>query len=325
MHGDNLRRTQLLDGESGEPLTHVDGSLKRLALDDTSKETTSESIASTVAVVDVVLVDGVDGELLDALLALDGDESGLGALSDNSNALSLAVLLGEVGEVRDNVLRLLGGKVVGLSVGGSLGLVTDDVVPVGSRSINNVLEELRNERGRERQDEGLVVLSSLLSELHDGRRADGEVVAADVVDVGVLDEAPDLGALQVLQVVVVGSAELSAQRAVGAGDDDTAAASLLLGVDAVLDAEAGSLDGIAQDGRVLVVTDTTEVDNAVLGEDVLGTTGGVLGSTTSNELGVVVVEQVLVQRAVLVLSEDGVVGLQGVLVEKLLVADSLNV
>lgn len=70
--GINLRRTELLDGESGEPLTHVDGGLERLALDDTSKETTGESITGTVAVVDVLLVNGVDGELLDTLLALDG-------------------------------------------------------------------------------------------------------------------------------------------------------------------------------------------------------------------------------------------------------------
>lgn len=169
------------------------------------------------------------------------------------------------------------------------------------------------------------MLSSLLGELHDGWRADGEVVATNIVDIGVLDEAPDLGLLQVVQVVVVGSAELSAQRAVVTSDDNTAAASLLLGVDTVLDAEASGLDSIVKDGRVLIVTDTTEVDDAVLGENVLGTTGRVLGSTTSDELGVVVVEQVLVQRGVLVLGEDGIVSLEGVLVEKLLVADSLDV
>lgn len=98
----------------------------------------------------MLLVDGVDGELLDTLLALDGDESGLSALSDDGNALLLAVLLGEVGEVLDDVLGLLGGQAVRLSVGSSLGLVTDDVVPVGGGSINNLLEELGDKGSRER-------------------------------------------------------------------------------------------------------------------------------------------------------------------------------
>lgn len=40
-----LRRSQLLDAEAGEPLTHVNALLERLALDDTSGETTSESVA----------------------------------------------------------------------------------------------------------------------------------------------------------------------------------------------------------------------------------------------------------------------------------------
>lgn len=168
----NVRRTELLDAQSGEPLTKVNASLERLALDNTSDETTGESIASTVAVVDLALFNGVDGELLDALLALDGNESGLSALGDDGNTLALAVLLGEVGKVGDDILGLLGSQVVRLSVRGSLGLVADDVVPVGGAGVNNFLEELRNERSRERKDKDLVVLGSLLSKLHDGRGAD---------------------------------------------------------------------------------------------------------------------------------------------------------
>jgi hypothetical protein len=153
----------------------------------------------------------------------------------------------------------------------------------------------------------------------------GEVVASNVEDLSVLNERPDLGLLQVVKAVVVGSAEVSAETAVVAGDNNTASASWLLGVNTVLDTETGSLDGILQDGRVLVVTDTTEVDDAVGGEDVLGTTGGVLRSTSGNELGVEVVEQVLVDVKVRLFGEDGVVGLEAVLVQQSLVADSLDV
>ena len=267
----------------------------------------------------------MDRELLDLIVALDGDQSRLSTLSDNSNTLALAVLLGEVGEVLDDILGLLGGQVVGLSIGLGLGLVTDDVVPVRGAGVDDVLEELADEGSREGQDEGLVVGSGLLGELHDGRGADGEVVAADVVGLGVLDEAPDLRLLQMLEVVVVGGAKVGAETPVVTGDDNAATTGLFLGIDAVLDAETGGLNGIVKNGRVLVVAGAADVDDAVRGEDVLGTTGRVLGSSAGDELGVVVVEEVLEQGEVLLVGEDSVVGLELVLVKKSLVTLSLDV
>lgn len=152
-----------------------------------------------------------------------------------------------------------------------------------------------------------------------------EVEAANVVDARVLDQGPDLGLLQVVDVVVVGGPEISAQASVMAGDDDAAAARLLLGVDAVLDTQAGGLDGVVQDGRVLVVTGASKVDDAVGGQHVLGAAGRVLSGAAGDELGVVVVEEILVQGNVLVLGEDGVIGLEAVLVQQGLVADGLDV
>ncbi len=149
--------------------------------------------------------------------------------------------------------------------------------------------------------------------------------ATNVEDIGVLGKSPDLGLLQVVKVVVVGGTEIGAEGAVVAGNDGAAAAGGVLGVDTVLDAEAGGLDGIVEGGGVLVVTDAAEVDDAVGGEDVLGATGAVLGGAAGNQLGLVVVEQVLVEGDVLLLGEDGVVGLELVLVEELLVTDSLDV
>lgn len=46
----------------------------------------------------------------------------------------------------------------------------------------------------------------------------------------------------------------------------------------------------------------------------------VLSGTTSDELGVVVLEQIFVETHVLLLGEDGVVGLQAVLLEELLIS-----
>ncbi|KAJ6446362.1 telomerase activating protein Est1 [Purpureocillium lavendulum] len=310
----DLRRSEFLDAEPGEPLTHVDGRLEGLAFKQAGQEATGKRVTSTVGVVDLLRLDGVDGELLDALLTLDGDKSGLRALRDNSNALALLILLGKVGQMDDDVLGLLGRQVVGLGVRRRLGLVANDVVPPAwqaplwreGRLFKSLTKVARC--GKERH----MVLTS-------------EVEATNVVDLGVLDELPDLRLLQVVDVIVVGSAQVGAQAAVVAGDDDAAAASLLLGVDAVLDAQTSGLDSIVQDGRVLVVTSTAQIDDAVGGQDVLRTTGRVLCSAAGNELGVVVVQQLLVQRDVLLLGKNGVVGLQLVLVQQGLIADSLDI
>ena len=95
---------------------------------------------------------------------------------------------------------------------------------------------------------------------------------------------------------------------------NAATASLLLGIDAVLDAEASCLDSIVENGGVLIVASASEVHDTVRVQDVLCATGCVLGSTAGDELGVVVVEEVFVDAEVLVLGKDGVIGLEFVLV-----------
>lgn len=76
----------------------------------------------------------------------------------------------------------------------------------------------------------------------------GEVETTDIEDLGVLDKLPDLGLLQVVDIVVVGSTEIGAETSVVASDDNTTSSGLLLGVDSVLDTEASSLDGIVKNG-----------------------------------------------------------------------------
>ena len=75
--GLRVRRAQFLDAQLREPLTHIDGSLKGLALYYTSDESSSESIASTVGIVDLLIANGVHRNFLDvhisALLCADGN------------------------------------------------------------------------------------------------------------------------------------------------------------------------------------------------------------------------------------------------------------
>ena len=60
-------------------------------------------------------------------------------------------------------------------------------------------------------------------------------------------------------------------------------------------------------------------------QHVLGPAGRVLRGTPSNQLGIVVVEEVIVQSEVLVLGQYGVIRFKLVLVEQSLIANGLNV
>ena len=169
----------------------------------------------------------------------------------------------------------------------------------------------------------LVVGSSVFGQCQDGGHGDSQVVTTDVEELGALDVLPDLGLLQVVDIVKVGGSKVGAERAVVAGDDNTAASGRSLLIVAVQGLDASLLVDLFESLAVLVLADTANVDGGVLGEDVLGTAGRVLCSSTGNEHGIVVLDQVLVEAEVLLLGEDGIVGLEAVLLEKLLIAGGI--
>lgn len=115
----------------------------------------------------------------------------------------------------------------------------------------------------------LVLSGSLLTKGKDGGNTDSQVVATDVVMLGLLDQRPNLGLLEVLKLVLVGSSEVGAHAAVVASDDNTTLTGGLGLVDTVLGVDTGLLASLLEDLTVLVLTDTTDVDNGVLREHVL--------------------------------------------------------
>jgi hypothetical protein len=172
--GWDLRRTKFLNAQRREPLSHIHSGIDALALDEAGHKAAGESVASAVGVVNLLCGDGVDGVLLDLILALDGDDGRFGALGDDSHAGPLGVLLWQVGQGLgdggDVVLDVA--QAVRLGVGGRLGLVADDVVPVRRRRVQGVLEELGDERCRQVHDEDLVLGRGLFGQGHDGWWAD---------------------------------------------------------------------------------------------------------------------------------------------------------
>jgi hypothetical protein len=190
----------------------------------------------------------------------------------------------------------------------------------------------------------LVLGGGLLTEGKDGGHTDSQVVTTDVVDLGLLNQRPDLRLLEVLKLVLVGGSKVGAHAAVVAGDDNTTLASGLGLIDTVLGVDTGLLAGLLEDITEFVLTDTTDVDNGLLGEHVLGTssismldpksdvlktylgtTSGVLSGTTGDQLGIAG-KQILVDTHMLLLGEDSIIGLQAILIQESGIAtDGVNI
>ena len=151
----NIRRTQLPQTKCGEPLAHVHTPLQRFALSHTGEEAASKCVTGSGGVYDLILANLVHWEGLHSALTLYSNDSRVSALGDDSDTLTLRVLLRQISEVRSDLRDGVGVQIVRVGVGLSLGLVADDVVPVRSRLVKGFLEELGNEWCGEGQDEGL--------------------------------------------------------------------------------------------------------------------------------------------------------------------------
>ena len=112
-----------------------------------------KNLPSAVGVVNLLSSNGVDWELLD--LVSNNSDSGVGALGEHNSTNPLRVLLGKRNDGLGNLLHILGGKVVRLSVGGGLGLVANEDFDVGEDLVELVLEELGDERSRQVENERL--------------------------------------------------------------------------------------------------------------------------------------------------------------------------
>lgn len=249
---------------------------------------------STVGVGNAVLGDLVDGELLDLNFTIGLDRSrdgGQSSLGDDSNPWAVGVLLGQLSQLLGDFDDIIGTPAVALGVGTSLGFVAESVVRVGQDSVELFLEELRNERSGEGKHEDLylanlvsiaqknldqkskntylVLRCGLFSEGQDSGNGDRQVVTTNVVNLGLLNQRPDVGLLQVLGLVLVSRSKVSAHAAVVAGDDDTTFAGGLDFVDTVFRVNTGLVTGLLERVGILVLADAANVNDRVIGEHVL--------------------------------------------------------
>lgn len=95
------------------------------------------------------------------------------------------------------------------------------------------------------------------------------MITTDVVNFSILDVCPDLGRLKVLQLVVVGGGKVSDHGPVMAGNDNTAAASGLILLDAIF-CENSLLHTRTSEGLAKgILTNTSDVDRRLRREHIL--------------------------------------------------------
>lgn len=264
-------------------------------LDQLGNKSSAEGITGAVAVNNVLLVNGNDGVLLDGAVSL-GNNGVVDSLGKDDETLTLGVDLGKLSNVGGNGLDVLGvGQVVGSGIGLGLTLVTKDNIQVGHDIIKNLGEELGDEGSREVHGEDLVLGGSVLGDLENALRGDGQEETLDVVDLGVLDQVPGLLGLDVLNSQLLGSRQLGDQGAVVARDQGGAGAGGDIAGDVdVLGGETVGGGGRNQLGTEVVVGGSTDVDDGLGGQAALGTAGSVLGGTTGDVDNVIELDDLLV-------------------------------
>lgn len=273
----------LLDDSVSKVVALGDRGSNVLTLDELGNKSTAEGISSTVTVNNLVLGDGNNGVLRDRAISL-GNNGAVDSLGEDNKTLTLGVDLGELGNVSGNSLDILGvGQVMGNGIGLGLTLVTKDNIHVGHDLIQDLGEELGDEGSRQVHGEGLVLGSSVLSDLKDTFRGDGQEVTLDVVDLGTLDQVPGVVTLDVVDGEFLSGRELGDEGAVMARDQGSAGTGgdAALDVD-VLGGETVSLGGSDQLGAELVIGGGTDINDGLCGQQALGTTGSVLGGTSGN-------------------------------------------
>jgi len=95
------------------------------------------------------------------------------------------------------------------------------------------------------------------------------MIATDVVNFSTLDVCPDLGRLEVLQLVVVGGGKISDHRPVMAGNDNTTTASGLILLDAIFCENALPHTSTGKSLAKGILAGTSDVDRRLRREHIL--------------------------------------------------------
>lgn len=212
------------------------------------------------------------------------------------------------------------------TVSGGLTLVGKDIVSVCEGGGDLIGKEVNNEGGREVEAEDLVVRAEGFGDGFEGLDGHGEEETGGVVDLGGGNNLLGDVSLEVGRLEVVSGREVSDEGALPLLHEDGAGAGGGLLVNVVVSEHAVRGGGLLELLAKLVLPDGShESGLAGLAHHPLGNADGVLGRAAGNVLGRVILNELVVDWHVLLLSEDGGIQLHLVLVEYLLGDGGANV
>jgi len=276
-------RANLLDDLMGKVVALGDSRGNVGTLDKLRNKSTAEGITSTVAVNDLGLRDGNNGVLLNGSVSL-SNNGVVNTLGEDNETLTLGVDLGQLGDVGSDSLDVLGiGQVVGKGIGLSLTLVTKDNIHVRKDFVEDLGEELRNERGGEVHGEDLVLGGGVLGNLEDTLGGDSKEETLDVVDLSALNQVPGLLRADVINGQFLGSRQLGDEGTVMARNQGGAGTGGEIARNGdILGGEAISSGSRHELGGELIISSSSNIHDGLGRQAALGTAGGVLTGTTGN-------------------------------------------
>jgi hypothetical protein len=190
------------------------------ALSVETKETTAETITSTVGINDLVfgnLLNWVDRDLV-----TNGNNGFIRTLSEDNDTRTLSVGLGQLGELDSNFLEVFGVPTSNLGVAASFIFVTKDDVGIVENSIKTVSEGKRNPGSRKVHGEWLVGLSSVLSnsQARGITAVVGDEEGTNVEVFGTLNDGPVLRLLESLKGELLRGRQVGTEESGKVGIDD---------------------------------------------------------------------------------------------------------
>ena len=117
-------------------------------------------------------------------------------------------------------------------------------------------------------------------------------------------------------LVAVGSRQIGTHAAIVAGDNDTTSTCWLGLIIAVPHRQSGLLICFHQELGIFVLANTSDVDHRICWEEVLYTASRVLCRSSSQQFRLSVLDELFVERHVLLFRQDCIVRLETVLIEK---------
>ena len=179
-----------------------------------TKETTAETVTSTVGIDNLAAGDLVNG--VDSDLVTDSNNGLISTLGEDNNTGTLGVGLGELSKLDSNFLDIFSFPASNLGVAASLIFVTEDDVSIVEDGIKTVSEGKGNPGSRKVHGESLVGFSSVLTNSQAGSITtivrDEESTNVEVL--GALDNLPVLGLLEGINGELLRSRKIGTEESI---------------------------------------------------------------------------------------------------------------